>query len=63
MRQIRLTLARIATLIERIVGAPDYAAYVAHMRTHHPGTPVLSAAELFERRQRDRFERAGGKCC
>ena len=63
MAAIRLTLARIGGVLRAIIGVPDYGGYLAHMRRHHPGAPLLSAAELLARRQRDRFERPGGKCC
>jgi len=63
MPRLRLTLARVAAVLRAIIGLPDYAGYLAHMRRHHPGARLLSAAELFARRQRDRFERPGGKCC
>ena len=59
----RLTLARIARLLRAILGVPDYERYRAHMVRHHPGAPLLSAAELVARRERDRYERPGGKCC
>jgi uncharacterized short protein YbdD (DUF466 family) len=63
MMRIRLTWNRVAAILRAIAGVPDYDRYCAHMRRHHPGAPVLSASELFALRQRDRFERPGGKCC
>ena len=63
MTRLRLTLAQVARLLRAIVGVPDYERYRSHMRRHHPGAPVLSHAELIALRQRDRFERPGGKCC
>lgn len=52
-----------AAALRAILGAPDYERYAAHMRARHPGRALLSPAEFFELRQRDRFERPGGKCC
>ncbi|EQB31736.1 hypothetical protein M529_13225 [Sphingobium ummariense RL-3] len=47
-----------------MVGAPDYDAYLRHMREHHPDTPVLSEAALFRERQEARYGgKNGGKCC
>jgi uncharacterized short protein YbdD (DUF466 family) len=63
MNRIRLLLSNIAAALRAIAGVPDYERYAAHMRRRHPGAPLLSPAELFARRQRDRFERPGGKCC
>lgn len=47
-----------------MVGLPDYATYVAHMRATHPERPVLSEAEFFRDRQEARYAagRSGG-CC
>lgn len=63
MAAVRLTVARIVAVLRAIIGVPDYGGYLAHMRRNHPGAPLLSPAELLARRQRDRFERPGGKCC
>jgi uncharacterized short protein YbdD (DUF466 family) len=63
MTRIRLTLSAIARALRGVAGVPDYGRYVAHMHMHHPGAPLLSPRELFAQRQRDRFERPGGKCC
>ena len=45
-----------------IVGGPDYDGYLAHVRTHHPGTIPVSREE-FERGQHDRRTRPGARCC
>ena len=63
MRHIRALLATVAAALRAIAGVPDYERYASHMRANHPGVPVLSPAELFALRQRDRFERPGGRCC
>ena len=63
MPALRLTLVRVAAVLRGMLGVPDYESYVAHTRLCHPGAPLLSEAELLARRQRDRFERPGGKCC
>lgn len=63
MTSISRALRRIAAVLRAIAGVPDYERYRAHMRRCHPGTPLLSDAELIARSQRERFERPGGKCC
>jgi uncharacterized short protein YbdD (DUF466 family) len=63
MRTIRLTLSRLATLLRALAGVPDYERYAAHMRSVHPGVPILSPGELIAECQRNRFNRPGGKCC
>jgi uncharacterized short protein YbdD (DUF466 family) len=56
-------LTRVAGLIRRIIGAPDYASYVAHVRAHHPGREPLGEREFMAERFRERYEKPGGKCC
>jgi uncharacterized short protein YbdD (DUF466 family) len=56
-------VAPVARALRAIAGVPDYDRYVAHMRRRHPGVAILSRAELFTTRQRERFERPGGRCC
>ena len=63
MATVRRTLARVAAVLRGVLGLPDYERYAAHMRRYHAGAPLLSPAELLARRQRDRFERPGGRCC
>jgi uncharacterized short protein YbdD (DUF466 family) len=47
----------------RIIGAPDYDAYIAHMRRHHPGQPVCTRDEFTRDRLRERYSRPGSRCC
>lgn len=56
-------LRRAAAVARRILGAPDYDAYVAHVRARHGGMPVLSREEFMAARLRERYERPGAKCC
>lgn len=56
-------LAAIARALHRVLGAPDYDAYLAHLREHHPGELPLSRGEFTRERLRERYERVGGRCC
>jgi len=38
-----------------MVGVPDYATYVEHRRSAHPGEPIMSETEFFRERQDARF--------
>ena len=60
---LRVRLQRCAAVLRAVVGVPDYERYVAHMRTRHPGVALLSPKEFYAVRQRERFERPGGRCC
>lgn len=56
-------LARIGALVRRIVGAPDYATYLAHVRVHHPERVPMSEAEFVTDRLAARYEKPGSRCC
>jgi uncharacterized short protein YbdD (DUF466 family) len=47
----------------RIVGMPDYDAYVAHVRACHPGAAVPSEREYFDQYVRARYENGPTRCC
>jgi uncharacterized short protein YbdD (DUF466 family) len=55
--------ARAARAVRTIVGAPDYDAYVAHLRDRHPDTPPLTREQFVDARLRARYERPGARCC
>ena len=56
-------LARAAAVVRRIIGVPDYAAYVAHVRACHPGHEPLPEREFLEERLTARYEKPGSRCC
>jgi uncharacterized short protein YbdD (DUF466 family) len=47
----------------RMIGVPDYAAYLRHAREHHPGQAPLDYAAFFARAQAARYRGTGGRCC
>jgi uncharacterized short protein YbdD (DUF466 family) len=54
---------RVAAVIRRIIGVPDYAAYVAHVRAHHPGEEPLSERDFHRERLSARYSQPGNRCC
>ena len=52
LRTMILWAARTARLM---VGVPDYANYVEHRRTHHPGEPVMTYEEFYFDRLKARY--------
>jgi len=54
---------RLVAIGRRLIGVPDYDAYVAHLRLHHPGRPIPDYAEFFAERQQARYRDGGGRCC
>ena len=64
VRTARTTLwVTLTRLLHRIIGAPDYAAYVEHVRRSHPGTTPLGEDEFFRQRLDDRYTKMGARCC
>ena len=55
--------ARLATLVRRVTGMPDYAAFVAHLRRCHPDRPVPSEREFFAEYLRARYGDGASRCC
>jgi uncharacterized short protein YbdD (DUF466 family) len=60
---IRSAWHRLVTIGRRVLGVPDYDAYVAHLRAHHPDRAVPTKTAFFAERQRARYEGGGGRCC
>jgi uncharacterized short protein YbdD (DUF466 family) len=59
-----LTVARRAAAAARaVIGVPDYARYVRHVRDRHPGQEPMTR-QAFERDAlARRYERPGSRCC
>lgn len=60
---LRARFARLATIVRRIVGVPDYGVYVAHMARHHPECVLLDKRTFERERLADRYSRPGSRCC
>lgn len=45
------------------VGVPDYEAYLAHLRRHHPEREPPSYASFFRERQDARYGKGRVRCC
>lgn len=57
----RLTV--LATLLRRLAGMPDYAAYVEHARRCHPDATLLSERDFFREYLRARYADGPSRCC
>ena len=55
--------ARLAATVRRIIGAPDYAAYVAHVKQCHPDREPLNERDFINERLTARYEKPGSRCC
>ena len=56
-------IERVANVVRRIIGVPDYDRYVAHLRAHHPDVKPMSRDEFERQRLADRYSRPGARCC
>lgn len=53
----------IASAVRAMIGAPDYARYVAHIRSAHPGREPMSCEDFALDRLNHRYSRPGARCC
>ncbi len=53
----------LAAVVRRVIGAPDYATYLAHMRAHHRGVRPLDEREFARDALRRRYDQPGSRCC
>ncbi len=54
---------RVAAVVRRMIGVPDYDNYLAHMRQHYPECTPLDP-QTFERdRLTARYKATGSRCC
>ncbi|CAN5329524.1 hypothetical protein BH23GEM2_BH23GEM2_19340 [soil metagenome] len=58
-----LVAADLRRIANRILGVPDYEAYIAHSRAEHPRTVPLSRSEFMRQRLDARYSRPGARCC
>lgn len=56
-------LRNIAVIVRRVIGAPDYNAYLEHVRLRHPGAVPLSRDAFVRDRLTARYSRPGARCC
>jgi uncharacterized short protein YbdD (DUF466 family) len=54
---------RLVRVVRRILGMPDYEAYVAHLRATHPGCLVPSERQYFEEFVRAKYSGGPTRCC
>jgi uncharacterized short protein YbdD (DUF466 family) len=57
------SIARIADIIRRVIGVPDYQRYVAHLQACHPDHRPMSRDEFMRQRLDDRYNKPGARCC
>jgi len=50
-------------VLRRVLGMPDYAAYLAHHRARHCDCPVLTEREYYDQYVRSRYGVGASRCC
>ena len=60
---VRRLLLDASRIVRRVIGAPDYAAYLSHMQLRHPGCAPLSARAFARDALARRYDRPGSRCC
>jgi uncharacterized short protein YbdD (DUF466 family) len=63
VRRVAELLARAAWVVRRVIGAPDYVAYVEHVRRAHPGVQPVSPEAFARDALARRYDRPGSRCC
>jgi len=56
-------MERVNAIVRRIIGAPDYSAYLRHVEEHHPECKPLSEAEFLDEQLTARYSTPGSRCC
>ena len=54
---------RAASVVRRVIGAPDYERYLAHLSNRHPEVVPLSRDEFARDALARRYDRPGSRCC
>jgi uncharacterized short protein YbdD (DUF466 family) len=65
-KRIAKAMAYRKEFLDRLVGMPNYEAYVEHMKHHHKDEPIKTRKEFFCEAQEARYNAKGGKvsrCC
>jgi uncharacterized short protein YbdD (DUF466 family) len=63
MSKLRTSLHTVGEVTRRIIGAPDYERYAAHMRQCHPGERPLTREEFAKQRLEEKYSKPGSRCC
>jgi uncharacterized short protein YbdD (DUF466 family) len=63
VRRLAELLVRAARAVRRVIGAPDYERYLAHVRHAHGGTEPLTREQFARDALARRYDRPGSRCC
>ena len=64
LKKVRHLFAGAETTFKRIVGMPNYDAYVTHLRTHHPECTIPTEREYYDLYLDGKYNGGpGSRCC
>jgi uncharacterized short protein YbdD (DUF466 family) len=63
VRDVHDFVQRAASVLRRVIGAPDYERYLAHVTQQHPECIPLSRDEFARDALARRYDRPGSRCC
>lgn len=63
VRRWLAALGRMAAVVRRMIGVPDYDTYLAHMRERYPGCAPLDRQTFERERLTARYKATGSRCC
>jgi uncharacterized short protein YbdD (DUF466 family) len=63
MHRIADSLSRFASVVRRVIGAPDYERYLSHVRMAHPGTEPVSREQFVREAMARRYGKGASRCC
>ena len=55
--------ARLASVLRRVSGMPDYAGYAEHLRRCHPEAPIPGEREFYAEFIRHKYGDGPTRCC
>jgi uncharacterized short protein YbdD (DUF466 family) len=62
-RRSAVVLARLASVLRRISGMPDYPSYAEHQARYHRGMPMLTEREFYDEYLKARYGDGPTRCC
>ena len=63
LHELRSRIERAGAVVRRIIGAPDYDRYLAHVAHRHPGVTPLDREAFARDALARRYDQPGSRCC
>jgi uncharacterized short protein YbdD (DUF466 family) len=63
LQGLSVRVERAGAIVRRIIGAPDYERYLAHVARRHPDATPLDREAFARDALARRYDRPGSRCC